>query len=168
MERAMPCFGKLLIGSLAALCVATSPALAFRPAGWKEYVVPETGASVQVPSQIFSDDAGNPDDGYGHRFRTKDRRANLMVQSRRNADADSPSEFLKKHFGLPQSAAVYSRVGSDFFVVSGFHRSNIWYDRCNFVGLYVHCVALNYPASEKRAWDDVVTRISNTLTKSIR
>ncbi len=164
----MPCSGKPLIGSLAALWLASSPALAVQLAGWKEYVVPETGASVQVPSQIFSDDAGNPDQGYGHRFRTKDRRANLMVQSRRNDDSESPSEFLKKHFELPQSAAVYSRVGSNFFVVSGFHQSNIWYDRCNFVGLYVHCVALNYPASEKRAWDDVVTRISNTLTKSIR
>ena len=164
----MPCSGSRLIGALAAICLATSPALAFRLAGWKEYVVPETGATVEVPSQIFSDDAGKPDDGYGRRFRTKDHRANLMVQSRRNADADRPSDFLKKHFELPQSATVYSRVGSDFFVVSGFHRSNIWYDRCNFVGSYVHCVALNYPASEKREWDDVVTRISNTLTKKLR
>jgi hypothetical protein len=168
MEPAMPCFGKLLIGSMATLWLATSPALAFRPSGWREYIVPETGASVEVPSQIFSDDAGNPDHSYGHRFRTKDRRANLSVQSLRNAEADSPSEFLKKHFELPQSAAVYSRVGSDFFVVSGFHRSNIWYDRCNFVGSYVHCAALNYPASEKRAWDDVVTRISTTLIRKIR
>ncbi len=27
----------------------------------------------------------------------------------------------------------------------------------------MNCVLLNYPAAEKRQWDDVVTRISHTL-----
>jgi hypothetical protein len=136
-----------------------------QPVAWQKYFVPETGAAVDVPSEIFNNDAGPPEKGYGRRFRTEDGRANLTVQSFRNVEGDSPRSFVAKHFNLPESAAVYRRVGSGFAVVSGFHEENIWYDRCNFARKYINCVALNYPASEKRQWDYVVTRISNTLTK---
>jgi hypothetical protein len=152
---------------LAALFGTAIPldALATQPARWKKFVVPETGAAVDVPTELFSENSGEPERGYGRRFQTKDGRANLTVQSFRNAEADSPRSFLKKHFSLPRSAALYRRVGSRFFVVSGFHERNIWYDRCNFAASHINCVALNYPASEKRDWDQVVTQISNTLTK---
>ncbi len=30
-------------------------------------------------------------------------------------------------------------------------------------GPFINCVLINYPAAEKRQWDGVVTRISNTL-----
>jgi hypothetical protein len=155
-----------MIAPAAILSAALFSAAALaQPVGWQKYVVPQTGAAVDLPNEIFSEDAGEPDKGYGHRFRTKDGRANLIVQSLRNDERDSPRSFLRKHFNLPESAALYRRVGSEFFAVSGFHDRNIWYDRCNFAGSYIHCVALNYPASEKRHWDYVVTQISNTLTK---
>jgi hypothetical protein len=156
----------LLVLSTALSTAAISfTALAVQPLAWKKFAVPETDAAVSVPSNIFSEDAGKPERGFGRRFRTKDGRANLTVQSFHNSERDSPHSFLAKHFSLPQSAAVYRRVGSNFFVVSGFHEKNIWYDRCNFVASYIDCVSLNYPSSEKRDWDYTVTRISNTLTK---
>ena len=34
---------------------------------------------------------------------------------------------------------------------------------CNFAGRTANCVLINYPAAEKRQWDGIVTRISNTL-----
>ena len=40
----------------------------------------------------------------------------------------------------------------------------VWYDRCNFSRGLVHCVLINYPAREERAWDDIVTRISLSLS----
>jgi hypothetical protein len=154
-------------GLSAALWAAgtSSAALAAEAGSWKRFVVPETSLAVDLPGDLFSESAGKPDRGEGRRFRTKDGRATLVIQSLRNAETDSPRSFLNKHFSLPHSAAVYRRVASDFFVVSGFHEGNIWYDRCNFVGSYIDCAALNYPASEKRNWDHIVTRISNTLTK---
>ena len=142
------------------LCPA---AASTQPVGWQKYVVPETGATVDLPNEIFSEDAGQPDRGYGHRFQTSDGRANLTVNSMANVDNDSPASFLRKHFALPSSIAVYRRVTGNFFVVSGFHEKNIWYNRCNFAGALIHCVLLNYPANEKRQWDYVVTQISNTL-----
>lgn len=32
----------------------------------------------------------------------------------------------------------------------------------------INCVLINYPAAEKRDWDGIVTRISNTLAKGRR
>ena len=135
-----------------------------QPIGWQKYVVPETGASVDLPNEIFSQDVGRPERGYGRRFQTGDGRANLTVNSIANEDKDSPASFLRKHFGLPPSAIIYRRVTRNFFAVSGFHDKSIWYSRCNFTGASIHCVLLNYPAHEKRQWDYVVTQISQTLS----
>lgn len=128
---------------------------------WQDYVVPETGAVAQIPTTIFSIDGGTPDVGYGRRFVTADHRATVTVQSILNEIGDSPAVFLAKK--NPPANIAYRRVTSRFFVVSSFRGDKIWYNRCNFAGQFVNCVLINYPAAEKRQWDSVVTRISNTL-----
>jgi hypothetical protein len=135
---------------------------AAQPVEWQKYEIPETGAKVDLPVTIFSEDAGKPESGYGRRLLTPDGRANLTVQSVPNEANDTPAAFLSKM--QPPSDIVYRRVTSNFFVVSSFRKDKIWYDRCNFAGRIVNCVLINYPAAEKRQWDDVVTRISNSLT----
>jgi hypothetical protein len=134
---------------------------AAQPVDWQKYVVPETGANVDLPMTIFSKDAGQPESGYGRRFLTADGRANLTVQSVPNGAGDSPAVFLAKMH--PPSNIVYKRVTPRFFVVSSFRNGKIWYNRCNFAERFVNCVLINYPAAEKRQWDSVVTRISDTL-----
>jgi len=132
-----------------------------QPINWHDYVVPESGAVAQIPTDIFSEDGGKPDSGYGRRFFTSSRNANLTVQSIPNDANDTPAAFLaKKH---PPSDITYKRVTSRFFVVSSNRENKIWYNRCNFATHFVNCVLINYPAAEKRQWDSVVTRISNTL-----
>src|ERR1700688_3470927 len=65
-----------------ALSLALSPMLAVaQPISWVRYQVPETGAAVDLPTSIFTEDAGKPADGYGARFLTSDQRADLTVQS---------------------------------------------------------------------------------------
>jgi hypothetical protein len=134
---------------------------AAQPVDWQKYVVPVTGANVDLPMTIFSKDAGQPESGYGRRFLTADGRANLTVQSVPNDSRDSPAVFLAKM--NPPSNIVYKRVTPGFFVVSSFRNDKIWYNRCNFAGRFVNCVLINYPAAEKLQWDSVVTRISDTL-----
>jgi hypothetical protein len=146
----------VLISSLPGLAAAESTA-------WQSYVVPETGAKVDVPVGIFSQDGGKPDAGYGRRFLTSDRRANLTVQSIPNAADDSPAVFLAKK--NPPSDIIYKRVTSRFFVVSSIRNGRIWYNRCNRAAGHMQCVLINYPAPEKRKWDAVVTRISNSLAR---
>jgi hypothetical protein len=139
----------------------TSLAAVAQPVNWHDYVVPESGAVAQIPADVFSEDGGKPESGYGRRLFTSDRRADLTFQSIPNAANDTPAVFLaKKH---PPSNIVYKRVTSRFFVVSSYRENKIWYNRCNFAAHFVNCVLINYPAAEKRQWDSVVTRIGNTL-----
>jgi hypothetical protein len=132
--------------------------------GWRHLIVPETGASIDLPASIFDRDAGRPETGFGQRFLTADGRASLAFQSMKNQAKDSPAAFLaKKH---PPSTIAYSRITTRYFVVSSFRNERIWYDRCNFVGELINCVLINYPTVEKRQWDDIVTRISHSLSAS--
>jgi hypothetical protein len=146
---------------LVALALAVSSAAAAQD-GWQRYAVPVTGASVDIPTQIFSEDAGATETGYGRRFLSADGRAKLIVQSVPNDDGASPAAFLAGK--SPPAAIVYKRVTPRFFVVSSFRSGKIWYNRCNRAGRYMNCVLIDYPAAEKRQWDGVVTRISRTLT----
>jgi hypothetical protein len=143
-----------------ALTLSPIPASA-DPTAWQRFAVPETSAAVDIPTTIFTEDAGKPTTGYGRRFLTSDGRADLTVQSVPNDAGDSPAVFLAKM--NPPSNIVYKRVTPRFFVVSSFRNGKIWYNRCNFARRFMNCVLINYPAAEKRQWDSVVTRISNTL-----
>ena len=48
---------------------------------WQKYVIPDTGAKVDIPVSIFTEDAGPPKGGTGRRFFTSDHRADLTLQS---------------------------------------------------------------------------------------
>jgi hypothetical protein len=138
------------------------PALAFAgDAEWRRYVIPSTGTSVDMPVSIFTSDAGAPEGGTGRKFFTEDRRADLTVQSVPNPENDSPAAFLAKM--QPPAGIIYKRTTPNFFVVSSIRNDRIWYNRCNRANGVMNCVMINYPAAERRQWDDVVTRISHTL-----
>jgi hypothetical protein len=146
----------------AAFILASVPALAFAAeTEWRRYVIPSSGTSVDMPVSIFTSDAGPPDTGTGRKFFTEDRRADLTVQSFPNPGNDSPGSFLAKM--RPPAGIIYKRITSDFFVVSSIRGDRIWYNRCNRGQGSMNCVLINYPAAEKRQWDEVVTRISRTL-----
>jgi hypothetical protein len=141
------------------------PALASaEPANWTRFEIAETGASADLPAHIFTRPAGKPETGYGEKRLTADGRANLTIQSMANTAGETPAAFLARM--NPPREIVYRRVTPGFFVVSSVRKGKIWYDRCNFAGRHIHCVLINYPAAEKRQWDAVVTRISNSLSKS--
>jgi len=130
---------------------------------WRRYVIPNTGANVEVPVSIFTEDGGAPEGGIGQRLFTKDRRADLTLQSVPNPDNDSPAEFLRKRH--PPADIQYKRITSQFFAVSSVRNGRTWYNRCNRSNGYMNCVLINYPAAEERQWDAVVTRISLSLAR---
>jgi len=145
-----------------AIVMSLAPAAAVAgTTDWATYRIPKTGAAVEIPVAVFSEDSGS-EDGLRRHFYTDDRRADLTVQSIPNLANDSPARFLAKK--RPPSGIVYKRVTPSFFVVSSFRNGKIWYNRCNRANDYMNCVLINYPAAEKRQWDGVVTRISRTLT----
>jgi hypothetical protein len=132
-----------------------------QPVRWTKYSISETGTTVDLPTSIFTENAGRPD-GYGRRFETSDGRANLTVQSVPNTEGDTPATWLeKKH---PPRYIQYKRIAHRFFAVSSYKDDKVWYDRCNFSERFIHCVLINYPAREEHDWDDIVTRISLSLS----
>jgi hypothetical protein len=124
---------------------------------------PGTAANVDLPVSIFTEDAGPPEIGTGRRFFTRDRRADLTVQSLPNPRNDSLAEFLKKR--RPPAGIQYKRVTPGFFAVSSVRNGRTWYNRCNRGNGYMNCVLINYPAAEERNWDQVATRISLSLAR---
>ena len=79
----------LVLSMNAATCLAEN-------AEWRRYQIPSTGANVDIPVSIFTEDAGSPEGGIGRRFFTQDHRADLTIQSVPNPGNDSPAEFLQK------------------------------------------------------------------------
>lgn len=149
---------------LVALVCSLAPAMAgAEDTRWRQYVIPQTGTSVDIPVTIFAEHAGLPDGGTGRRFFTKDHRADLTVQSVPNPENDSPATFLAKR--QPPAGIQYKRVTPRFFAVSSIRNGRTWYNRCNRANEYMNCVLINYPAAEDRQWDAVVTRISLSLTR---
>lgn len=141
-----------------------SPAALAQSPNWTRYSLDEARASVDLPLDVFAIDAGPAQKGAGHTFKTPDGRADVSLYSLPNQPPRSPAVFLREDFQLPQSSQVYRRVTRNMLAVSGYRGEQIWYARCNFGRTRLNCVALNYPASEKRAWDAIVTRISNSLS----
>jgi hypothetical protein len=150
-----------LLRHLIALSLTFWPMLGAAQQGWVRFEIPESGASVEIPTSIFSEESGKLETGYGSRFTTPDQRADLTVQSIINTEEFSPAEYLASK--NPPRQIAYKRITPRFFVVSDIREGKTWYDRCNFVGRFINCVLINYPADEERQWDDVVTRISLTL-----
>lgn len=128
---------------------------------WLRYTVSGTSASVGIPTGIFSEDAGPAQDGTGRRFTTPDGSADLTVFSIAS-DGASPAEFLAAR--NPPSDLDYRRVTRRFFAVSSIRNGRIWYNRCNRADAAMNCVLIHYPAGEKRRWDDIVTKISRSLS----
>jgi hypothetical protein len=152
---------KAMMVALALALTASTSTVSAQPVRWTRYTIPQTGTSVDFPSSIFTEEGDRPDE-YGQRFRTADGRAQLTIQAAPNVANDSPAAFLSKRH--PPSGIQYKRVTPRFFAISSYKGDKVWYDRCNFSERLVHCVLINYPAEEEHAWDDVVTRMSLSLS----
>jgi hypothetical protein len=150
--------------SFAILAMASPPSVA-QELGWVRYAISGSGTSVDYPSRIFVSADTPAGTKLGQRFRTADGRADLLIAAFPNAGT-SPNTFLRDSLRVPESLLTYRRVAPTFFAVSGVDRGRIHYGRCNFsrrTGGMIHCIYLQYPVGEKRAWDGIVTRLSRSL-----
>ena len=128
--------------------------------GWTRFA-DELGTSVQYPKEMFPTGKGN---GSERVFTSSDGRAQFRVFAFRNERGESPARYLKRMFVKSRDRLTYDRVTGNFFAISAPDKGRVLYRRCNFSNAgTVHCIDLRYPASEKRAWDAVVARISLSL-----
>jgi hypothetical protein len=144
-----------------ALIGLTLPPAQAAPHDWT--TLRHDGAIVQLPRDIFAVEAGEGDPK-GRLLATPEGRARLHVFTVRNERSESPAQFLARVFPRDRGRLTYQRVARSFFAVSQpAQGERILYRRCNFVRDVIHCVDLQYPLAEKRAWDGIVTRVSLSL-----
>lgn len=126
----------------------------------------DRGTLVEYPEDVFPVLQDQGDNEPGRVFRSEDERARLHVYSLPNPKGLSPAAFVRANFPARRSSLTYDRVSTDFFALSSRRDGMIVYLRCNFsyrpAGA-MHCIDIRYPASEKRDWDAIVTRISRSL-----
>ena len=136
-----------------------------RDARWTVFVEPSLGTRMDLPSAVFTMADGAAYRGVGRQFKTADGRAAVAIYSKRNNQRDTPASYLRKNFAFPRAAVTYERVTRDFFAVSGVRENMIFYSRCNVspAGGTLHCFDLQFPATERTAWDAIVTRMSRSL-----
>jgi hypothetical protein len=155
-------FGALLVMAESAARHDMASA-AERPPGWGRYRDRNFGMAFDFPAHIFSLKSAEQG-GEGVLFSTPDGRARLRVFSLRNEANDTPRRYLSRIANPEQTRFTYVRTTRRFFVASGTRDGTIFYRRCNFFGhKRVSCFQLDYPEGEKRAWDNIVTRISLSL-----
>jgi hypothetical protein len=129
---------------------------------WVTYSNPRFGTTVDYPADLFAVAEQPSENGDGQVFHTADGRAELMVYGTNNIDHERPEVYVPRHVNLADVS--YKKMGSDFYVVSGTRGATIFYERCNFPNDDVlNCFSISYPATEKAAWDAIVTRISRSL-----
>jgi hypothetical protein len=144
---------------------AVSPSLAVERSGWTQLHDSERHVSLQFPGHIFRSDAGQEGE-HGTVFSTPDGRARLRLFGFVNTRNQTPRSHLAAIPEFRAESFHYVRTAPRFFVASAVREGMILYRRCNFsprAHRRVGCVQLEYPRSEKRAWDAVVTRISRSL-----
>lgn len=132
--------------------------------GWERYAIERHGMSFDFPSHVF--DIGSAEERQnGRLFYARDRRARLAVFGFVNTANETPRSFLRKTTDFDAADFSYVRVARSFVVASGTHAGRIFYRRCNFsaASRRVGCFQLDYPQSEKRRWDGLVTRMSHSL-----
>ena len=148
---------------IAALVVATSSDA--QTIDWQRYAANGGSVTVDFPTDVFRVDKGSSSIGSGRIFANSDGTANLTVYTLENRNRYSPAQFLRSHFRPPSDVSVtYRYANSRVLALSGYRGTSIWYSRCNFGGGTIRCVGLDYPRAEKRQWDAIVTRISNSLS----
>lgn len=143
---------------LACALISFPFAMAQSNSRWTALYLP-SGTGIEYPSGIF---------------RSRHTRSDSQpVYSRNDGDAsfslfdERKSSSLSLERAANQAADIpisYRRVTPTFFVLSGARRGAIFYRRCNVSGgTHLACFDLAYPQTERKQWDNIVTRMSRSL-----
>jgi hypothetical protein len=121
------------------------------------------GTTLEYPSGIFANDAGEGTPK-GTVLTTTDGRARLHIFDLRGKQNENARQFVRRLIEERGERLSYRRVAKNFFAFSDARGKFILYRRCNFAhDAVIHCIDIRYPRGEKRAWDNIVTRISRSL-----
>jgi hypothetical protein len=149
---------KWLMAALALLIL--SPAVADE---WHTYTNERFGSTADVPGDWRPGEP--PVNGDGLEFTSPDGQASIIVSGALNNEGTTDEAMAI--YGVPNEGEVitYSRHSQRSIVVSGTRGDRIFYRKTilSCRALVWNSVSLEYPASEKKAFDGLVTRVANSL-----
>jgi hypothetical protein len=148
------------VRSLLALALVAPAAAAHAQTQWATYTNVRYAFAVDYPRDVFPSFTES-DNSDGATFKTDAPWVEMRAWGSYNIDNKSPRAYVTEYYA--GKTLSYSSVKRDSYVASGTNGGNIFYDRCNFTGDRVLCVALVYPATQKAAWDKIVSRVSRSL-----
>lgn len=126
---------------------------------WFTYENARFGYRFYYPSAHFQD--GNPsDDGGGMSFASNDGRARIVVFGANNDQKLSLTEYrrllLEDIGGYEQ--LTYQPTGDSWFVLSGFRRDNIYYQKVMFScsDKIINIFSMTFPAAEKPFYERLI------------
>ena len=119
-----------------------------------------SGAAIEYPSAVFQ--PRHERDGAASVYSRSDGDASFSLFEKANPKSLPLDRLARQAANIPVS---YRRVTSKFFVLSGIRRGTIFYRRCNAGrhSMRLACFDIAYPQTERRKWDNIVTRMSRSL-----
>lgn len=123
--------------------------------------------SISYPANLL-EPQGEPDNGDGQKFASKEGRAELIVYGANNIDSETTkSAFdnaVKELGGEAGRVVTYKVMKKHWFVISGRHDKNIFYSKTINRGDTLVTFIFEYPESERATFDPITTRIANSFS----
>mgnify|MGYP000385046410 CR=1 FL=1 len=143
-------------------------------AQWERYVNPRFGASAEVPAHGFIAEPV-PANNDGQIWKSADGRGSIAVYGSYMVVVDTFEQYRDFMLYAARSDGVeitYNVGGRGWFVYSGYLGNDIVYAKVvrsrNCAQTVVNHIYLQYPKSQKRRYDPIVTRLAKTLTNVSR
>ena len=166
----MTLFGRLAIGGFV-LGLSAMPGIAGRMDArfdtWATLKNERHGFAIAYPIDVF-EQKSEPTTDEGRVLLSKDGKAKLLVGAFENADNQSLQDYRQFLIdGQYTGAAIdYDVIKQRWFVLSGTHDGQIFYQRVSFTcgGKLINSWAMLYPETERKTYDPVLTAISRTYS----
>lgn len=154
---------------LIALVTIISLPMVARSAQWLIYSNARFGTTADIPAQGFVAQPPS-ENGDGRAWFSTDGRSEILVFAALAVMVDNLRDYRRDTLGYARDGGVdivYNAGKKNWFVYSGFLGGDIVYEKVLMTrscgSLVAHHLFLRYPASQKKAFDSIVTHMSRSL-----
>jgi hypothetical protein len=130
---------------------------------WGRYTSVQSRTEVDVPLALFEVSRPLRQGADGHLFQTRDGRVELRVSGSSAPRIVGSFDAYRRMVARDEPTMSYRAGGKSWFVLSGRQGGEIRYtkviERCGAA----HSIFFRYPASQKRRYDPIVSRVSSSL-----
>ena len=136
------------------------------PAGedWTAWVNDRFGTGLEYPADLFEMDEA-PENDDGRSFTTPGGVGRFFVYGAYNVFEWTIEELLEDDLASGDYDRVtYRRSGEDWYVLSGYRGSDIYYRKVILAGDFIHMFEASYARGQRRLFDPVVARMAQSLS----